>query len=277
VLVEKRTAPWQGPLLVLPPIEGRSYIASVWVKLVETDHPATVRLVLTRVSEGTVTNLLLKEIQADPRTWQHVEGEFIGNKQADSDINTLSLEVDKPDVDYLIDDFIVAYAELSVELQAAARAAKDRESAFISNGSVEEGLEPWSHQGGVISRSTAYAHTGKHSLLIAGRKQEWNAPMMPVEGLKDDKSYRFSIFVRLSDGLKPANVKLTLKRTTSGQTSFVSVGGGQATSTAWTEISGTFSASNVSDSERISTYLECEDPLASYFVDSLTIEELSSE
>lgn len=275
ILVKSRTAPWQGPLLVLPPLEGRPYSASIWIKLIETERASGVRLILTRVSDGDLVNLVLKEIQAEPRTWQKLEGEFIGNLQSDSDINTLSLEVDDVDATYLVDDFIVAYAELSGELQAAALAAKTREAFLVANGSVEEGLEPWSHQGGVITRSTAYAHTGSHSLLIADRKQEWNAPMMDLKGLEDHKSYRFSIFARLNDGQPAANMRLTLKRTTAGQTSFMSIASGQTTSTTWTEISGTFSASNISDSERISVYLECEDPMVSYFVDTLTIEEIA--
>lgn len=276
VLVANRTASWQGPLLTLPPLEGRSYNASVWVKLIETDQATRIKLILTRVSDGTITNLLLNEIQAEPRTWQKVEGEFIGNSQSDSDINTLSLEVDNADISYLVDDIVVSYAELSATLQAAALATTTKKSDFVTNGSVEEGLEPWSHQGGVISRSTSYAHTGEHSLLIAGRKQEWNAPVIFVKGLEDRKLYRFSIFVRLSDGQPSANVKLTLKRTTAGQTTFISLATGHATSTVWTEMAGTFSASNISESERVSVYLECEDPTASYFVDTFTVEEVTT-
>ncbi len=273
LLVSNRTASWHGPLVVLPGLEnGRAYNASVWIKLIETDLPARAKLMWTQVVGGSLTELVLAEMDVEPRMWVKLEGEFIGNSQPQSAINTLSLDVDKVDVKYLVDDFMVAYAELSAQLQAKAVAAKSVLTDLIVNGDVEQGLEPWTHQGGVITRSSAYANTGSYSLLISGRLQEWNAPMMPVKGMENNKQYRFSVFVRLNDGESAANVKLTMRRTTAGQTTFAPLGSGQASSTTWSEISGTFSASNIEESEHVAVYLEAENPTASYFVDTLTIE-----
>lgn len=273
LLVANRTASWHGPLVVLPGLEkGRAYNASVWIKLLETDQPARAKLMWTQVVGGSLTELVLAEKDVEPRVWVKLEGEFIGNSQPQSAINTLSLDVDKVDVKYLVDDFMVAYAELSAQLQAKAVAAKSMITDLIVNGDVEQGLEPWTHQGGVITRSSAYANTGSHSLLISGRLQEWNAPMMPVKGMENNKLYRFSVFVRMNDGESAANVKLTIRRTTAGQTTFVSLGSGQASNNTWSEISGTFSAGNIEESEHVAVYLEAENPTASYFVDTMTIE-----
>lgn len=275
ILVSNRKAAWHGPMLMLQPLErGRAYSASVWIKLLETDQPAVAKLNWTQVSEGVLTALTLTEIRAEPLTWQKLEGEFIGNPQSDSDINALTIEVDNPEVKYLVDDFIVTYAELSAEMQAAAAAVKSQITNLIVNGDLEQGLEPWTHQGGVISRSSAHVHSGQYSLLMAGRKQEWNAPMMPLRGLKDNTLYRFSIFVRMNDGEPSTNVRLTIKRTTSGQTTFTPLGGGSANSGGWTEIVGTFSAANITQSENVSIYLEAEHPSVSYFIDTLTAEEV---
>lgn len=273
IMVSRRTASWHGPLIVLPTLEkGRPYTASIWIKLIETDQPSPAKLVWKQIADGVETNLTLAEVIVEPRIWVKLEGEFIGGTQPESVINTLSLDVDEIDVKYLVDDIIVAYAELSAELQASAVREKTKVSAMITNGGVEDGLEPWSNQGGVISRSSAYAHTGKYSLLIAGRRQEWNAPMLTVKGMENDKVYRFSIFVRMNDGEPATDVKFTMKRTTAGQTTFMSLGSGMATSHGWSEVSGTFSAANISDSEYVSVYLEAGHPTASYFVDTLTVE-----
>ena len=277
VLVSNRTASWHGPMLVLPPLEGgRAYSASVWIKLLETEQPSAVKLEWMQVAEGALTSVTLAEIQAEPLVWQKLEGEFISSGLAGSDINVLSVEVDKAEIKYLMDDVIVTYAELSADMQAAAAAARPKVTNMIVNGDVELGLEPWIHQGGVISRSSAYAHKGNYSLQIAGRKQEWNAPMMPVKGLQDEKHYRFSIFVRMDDGEPSTNVRLTMRRVTSGQTTFLTLGGGTASSAGWTEITGVFSASNASQSENVSVYLEALHPTASYFVDTLTVEEIAA-
>lgn len=278
ILVSNRTAPWHGPLLVLPPLEkARAYSASVWIKLLETEHPATVKLEWTQVSEGVLTSVTLAEIYAEPLVWQKLEGEFISSGRGNSDINSLSLEVNRAEIKYLVDDFIVTYAELSAEMQAAAAAERAKVTNMIANGDVEQGLEPWTHQGGVISRSSAYAHTGRYSLLIAGRKQEWNAPMMPVHGLQDDKLYRFSLFVRLNDGELPTDVRLTMRRVTAGQTTFLTMGSASATSAGWTEVTGTMTAGNISQSEHVAVYLEAMSPTASYFVDTLTVEEITKD
>lgn len=276
VLVENRTTHWQGPLLTLPPMqESVTYRASVWIRLLNTDNPARVKLILTRVSGGSPTTLVLKDISAEPRTWQNVAGEFVGAAQADTDIYALSLEVESTDK-YLLDDILVARADMSEKWQATPTAVKAAEMDFISNGGVEEGVEPWTHQGGIISRSVSHAHTGKHSLLISGRKQEWNAPMMFVKSLQDNQLYRFSIFARLNEGQRAANVRLTLRRTTAGQTTFTPIATSQATDAGWTEVAGTFSAGDISESEKVSVYLECEDPTASYFVDTLSVERIST-
>jgi Carbohydrate binding domain. len=273
LLVSNRTAPWHGPLVILPALEnGRVYSASVWVKLIETDFPARAKLVWSQVVGGAFTELALAEMDVEPRVWVKLEGEFIGNAQPESTINALGLEVDKVDVKYLVDDFMVVYAELSAELQARAVEAKSKVMDLIVNGDVEQGLEPWTHQGGVITRSSAYANTGSYSLLISGRQREWNAPMIPVKGMENNKLYRFSVFARMNDGEPATNLKLTMRRTTAGQTTFVSLGTGQATSTTWSEVSGTFSAGNIAESEQVTVYLEAESPTASYFVDTLTVE-----
>ena len=273
LLVSNRTASWHGPLVVLPAMEnGRAYSASVWIKLIETDLPARVKLMWTQVVGGYLNELALVEMDVEPRVWVKLEGEFIGNSQPQSTINALSLDVDKVDVKYIVDDFMVAYAELSAQLQEKAVAAKSQIADLIVNGDVEQGLEPWTHQGGVITRSSAHANTGSSSLLISGRLQEWNAPIMPVKGMENNKQYRFSVFARMNDGESAANVKLTIRRTTAGQTTFVTLGSGQASSTTWSEISGTFSASNIEESEQVAVYLEAENPTASYFVDTMTVE-----
>lgn len=96
--------------------------------------------------------------------------------------------------------------------------------------------------------------------------------MMPVKGMENNKLYRFSVFARMNDGEPAANVKLTMRRTTAGQTTFISLGSGQASSTGWSEISGTFIADNAAESEQVAVYLEAESPTASYFVDTMTVE-----
>lgn len=275
VLVRRREASWQGPFLKLPMLDpGKAYRASVWVKPLKVEQSTQVKLVLTRVVQGISTSLVLGEIKAEPEVWQKVEGEFVGAAQWSDDITALSLDVDRIDTHYLFDDVMVAYAEFSDELEAAAAVVVASGLALMRNGGVEDGLEHWSHQGGVISRSNAQVHSGEHSLLISGRSAGWHGPTMALRGLKDNIHYHFGVFVRLSEGEQPANVQLTMKRVTKGQVSFIPIANAQATSTDWAKVGGTFSATNISESEEIILYVESNSPTASYFVDTLTAEEV---
>lgn len=275
VLVKDRQETWHGPFLKLPMLEpGTAYRASIWVKPVDTRQPSQVKLILTRVVQGISTSLVLGEIKAEPEVWQKVDGEFVGAAHWSDDITALSLDVDSIDTRYLFDDVMVAYAEFSDELEAAAAAVVAGGLALLRNGDVEDGLEHWSHQGGVISRSNAQAHSGEHSLLVSGRSEGWHGPTMALRGLKDYTRYHFGVFVRLNEGEQPANVQLTMKRVTKGQVSFIPIANALASSTDWVKIGGAFSAPNISESEEIILYVESNNPTASYFVDTLTAEEV---
>lgn len=277
VRVSNRTANWQGPLITLPPLKGKSYTASAWINLINAERTANVKLILMQVSDEDAVSMPLAEIEATPRTWQKVEGQIVGTK-TDNSISVLRMEVEGSDIDYLVDDILIEEAALASELEeklereAPVRPASSA-ARFISNGDVEEGLEPWTHQGGKITRSRQYAHSGEYSLLISERKLEWHAPMMTVSGLQDNKLYHFSIFARLVEGFPADTAQLTLKQMIDGKPIFTAIANSRVSNSGWTEIAGSISASNFSISGQVSVYLECGNPIASYYVDSLTVEE----
>lgn len=276
VLVTDRQEPWHGPLLRLPPLEARqAYRASFWLKPIDTEQPTQIKLILIRVAEGQAMSVPLSDIQAKPGVWQRLDGEFSSAINWEDDIIALSLEVDEVDTQYLIDDVMVAHAEFSDGLQAAAAAAV--ESRLRRYGDLEESIEPWHHQGGVISRSKAQANTGDYSLLISGRTESWHAPTIPLHGLEDNKKYKFSIFARLNEGEPTTNMNLTLKRITKGQTSYIRIASAKATSSEWVNVAGVYSSANISESEYVVLYLESDGATTSYFVDTLTVESISEQ
>ncbi|TVZ41598.1 carbohydrate binding protein [Alteromonadaceae bacterium 2753L.S.0a.02] len=279
LMIEGRTEVWQGPLIVLPNLEpGQAFTVSAWVKSQDTLDSTNFSLVLTRVVDGNDTRYVIAKSLVEPGSWQKVEGDFVAVQHGGDIIRTLHLEVEPAFTNYLLDDITVAYAEFSAELEAAAlESAKSKSDGFVFNGSVEDGLVPWRHQGGFITRSSAQAHTGEHSVLITGRTAGWQGPLMEVNGLRDNEKYKVSIFTRLQDGTSPAEMKLTLKRVTKGQATFVSLGIGTANDSGWTEIAGVFTSPNISQAERVSVYLESTNPTASYYVDTLTVQKVTPD
>lgn len=269
--VRNRTAIWQGPLLTLPPLEARPYTASFWVKLINTDRTADVKLVLTQVSDSGPVNMPIAEINVTPRTWHKVEGSFVGTRS--DHMHVLRVEVDGADIDYLVDDIMVDESGQPAEYEAEEFAQPAPKSNFVSNGDLEEGLEPWTYQGGKITRTRQHAHSGEYSLLTSERTQGWHAPVMVVKGLEDHTLYRFSIFVRLTDEFPTATVQLTLRQVIDGKLVFTALANEKVTNSGWTEVAGSYSATNFNISGQTSVYLECGNPVASYYVDTLTVEE----
>ncbi len=278
LLVQHRRDTWHGPFLRLPPLEpGKAFRLAVWIKLAGDESPTTASLIITRTADGENRTLKLAETELSPNGWIKLEGEFYSVNQIADDIVTAHVEVKSRTAKYFMDDISVSYSDGSGELARwAAGTVAPAATAFIRNGSVEDGLDPWSHQGGVISRSSERAHTGEYSILITNRTEGWHAPTLDVNGLQNNITYRFSIFVYVEGGQQPADMKLTLKRITDGQTSYTTLATQTVESGAWVEVAGPFVAANASRSRAVTVYLESSDPEMSYYVDTLTVEEVTS-
>lgn len=270
ILVKERTETWQGPLLRLPPLQpSQGYRVSAWIKPLHTDQATDVTLVLTKVVDGITTQTKLAHTIAEPHSWHKVEGEFAVPSTSGEQIRTLHFDVEHVSTSYLIDDVMVAYSEYSEDLTEKAHVINADEQVIL-NGGAEEDLAYWSHQGGVISRTSAQAHTGKYSIFISARSRSWHAPTMDVPGLKNSQRYKFSVFTKLEEGHPPTEMKLTLKRITNGQVTYTVLAEGLANDTDWTEMIGLFSAPNITESQPVTVYVESDSPTVSYYVDTLT-------
>lgn len=277
LLVQNRGDTWHGPFLRLPPLApGKVFRLTVWIKLAEDEPSTAASLMVTRTADGENRTLTLAEADLRPDGWIQLEGEFISVNQVADDIVTAHVEVESRTAKYFMDDISIAYSDGSGDpVMWAAGDEKSAPTEFIRNGSAEEGLEPWGRQGGAISHSAERAHTGEYSVLITNRTQVWHAPTMDVSGLQNNIAYEFSIFVYIEDGQPPADMKLTLKRVTDGQTSYVTLATREAVeSGAWVEVAGRFVAANASRSQAVTVYLESSDPEMSYYVDTLTVTEV---
>lgn len=275
IRVSNRTAVWEGPLLTLPPLETESYTVSAWIKLINTQRTARVKLILMQAADSGSVSVPLTEVEVTPGAWQKVEGRIAGLK-SENNLHVLRFEVEGTDIDYLVDDILIEETALASELEttlepdALAQAAPA--PGIVFNGGLESGLEPWTYLGGVISRSKQQAYSGDYSLLITDRTEPWHAPTMMLNGLEDNRLYRFSIFVRLTEEFSSVPVQLTLKQVIGGESFFLPIANAAVSNSGWTEVAGSLSVPDFSKSQELSLYLESVDPLASYYVDNLTIE-----
>lgn len=272
--IGKRDYPWNGPMVRLPKLESEQvYRVWAWIKLIENREPSKASLVLNRVAGGINSSFTLGQTTMRHGEWIQIQGEFAAAPEGNESITTIHVRMENTRSSYLIDDVTVALAEFSGELESTELSqALVISSPLIQNGSAEDGMSFWSHQGGVISRSNQQAHTGEHSILISNRSETWNAPLMPITGLKDNAAYRVSLFARLEAGTEPSEVQLTIKTVIDGQAAYLPIGSAIATDDAWANVGGIFRSSTVSKASAVSVYLESPNPTASYYVDSLSVE-----
>ncbi|HEY7773449.1 MAG TPA: carbohydrate binding domain-containing protein [Marinagarivorans sp.] len=275
LFISNRTESWHGMLLRLPRLEQeKAFKVSLWVKLDNVEFPSNATMVLTRVMSGKINTVELANAEIIPGAWQKLEGTFTTLSEFLDSLATIHIDMSVVSANYHIDDITLSYAEFDAEKSFAASAQK---SDIVRNGDVELGLDYWSHQGGAINVSTKHAHSGKQSIFISDRLQNWNAPTMELHDLKSDLQYRVSIFTRLKEGTAPTQVRLTLKSETSGQTAYMPLASAKATDANWIAVSGVFSGASVKNADSVIVYLEASDPTASYYVDTLTVEALLPE
>jgi hypothetical protein len=231
LLVQGRTTSWHGPVMpVLKTLPaGRMYEASVWVRLAEGEEPTVIRLSM-KVDMGEdgiqYPDIAQAEVAADG--WTRLRGTFTHNPEGAVQDLTLYVQSDSDSVSFYVDDLTL-----------------DPLSNLITNGGVEEGVNPWRSQGPVmISQSSDQKHGGNYSLLITGRSGTWHAPVMDLPQLAAGRSYQASIWVRLVAGSPSSQLKLTLKRLEAGkdesEAEYLPLGESSVTADAWVQLSGVF-------------------------------------
>lgn len=132
----------------------------------------------------------------------------------------------------------------------------------------------WSPFGSVtISASTAQAHSGTYSGRVTNRTDTYMGISQSLQSaLTSGQIYDISAWVRLASGASQT-VNLTMKKTDAGGTTYSSVASGSVSSTAWTQLSGSY-ALNVSGS-LTSLVLYAEVPTStnvSYYLDDLSVQ-----
>jgi hypothetical protein len=144
-------------------------------------------------------------------------------------------------------------AALPAEVGPAAAAAS---SNLLTNGDMENGTTGWSVFGaGTLSSSTSPVHGGSRSLSRTGRTAAWNGPAQTVtSALTNNTSYTASVWVRSHSGAPTGRV--TLQVTAGGTTSYVHLAQGAVSSSGWTQLTGTATASWSGSLSSASFYVE---------------------
>lgn len=154
------------------------------------------------------------------------------------------------------------------------------ETTVIVRSDFEDGTtQGWGPRGSGVSVTavTEQSHAGSYSLKTTGRSANWHGPSLNLLGrLQPGVTYAIEGYVRLVTGQPTSTLKLTMQRTPSGGTTQYDqiAAADNVSDSGWTRLSGTYTFSG--ELSELQLYLESSDPTSQYYLDDLTISQLSA-
>lgn len=145
---------------------------------------------------------------------------------------------------------------------------------FIEGGGAEFGIDNWSYQGDIsISQSAAQAHSGRYSLLVAGRTASWHGPRMNLpRDLPVGEDYLVTAWVRLAGNTPQSELNITVKRQVAGADQFRGIDSVVVPVGQWVMLAGTYTHEVAADDGGdFYVYLESPNSTASFYVDDLAL------
>lgn len=222
-----RTADWQGPVYPLTSLvqTGYGYTASAWA---QASAAAPLNLTAKIVCDGVEQYVNLASATATPGQWSYLTGTL--SVPQCTTLAELDLYVNGPPagVDVIVDD-----AYVGGETSAYGKN-------LVPNGGFEAGLSGWSTWGATLSASTAQAHGGTTSAMVTDRTATYLGPVYWMGTLMAPGSkYAVTAWARLGAGADQ-QVNFTAQTSCDGAATYSQMATGQANSTGWTPITGTF-------------------------------------
>jgi glucuronoarabinoxylan endo-1,4-beta-xylanase len=141
------------------------------------------------------------------------------------------------------------------------------------NPGFESGTSPWYGFGAAVTASTAQKHSGSYSGYVTGRNSgTWNGVAQSFLGvMQPGTTYTISALVRLASGdNQPVN--LTIRKTDGGGTSYSYIGGGTATSTGWTQLSGSYTLNVSGTLAELFLYMEGPPTNVNFYADDFIVD-----
>jgi hypothetical protein len=261
-VITGRTASWNGIAtnllgLVVP---GASYEASLWARI---GGSASDQLALTaKITCAGASSQFVRVASAtgSDNQWVQMSGVLAVPNCTLTEL-TLYVEGPQAGVDIYIDD-------VSVQQQLAGLGAN-----LVTNPDFESGTSGWFGWGSVaISSTTAQAHGGLRSALVANRTASWNGMATSLLGrVTPGKSYATSAWARLGSG--SSFTALTVKTTCSGSAStFRQVANATGSSTSWVPLNGTLTVDNCTLTE-LTLYIEGPPAGVDVYLDDVAVRE----
>ena len=144
---------------------------------------------------------------------------------------------------------------------------------LVLNPGFESGTANWSAMGSAtLTAPTTLPHTGSRSGLLQNRTQTWEGISQSMLGLMQaGVTYNVSVWVRLVSG-GSQTVLLTFKKTDGNGDNWTQGATGTATSTGWTQISGSYTLTVSGTLTELTMYIEGPAAGVSFYADDFVVE-----
>lgn len=230
LLTTNRTATYMGPSLNLLGVQGvvagATYQVTAYVLLAAPDASnPTVTISTKTVNCASASGTFGTTATSGPLSstvWTKVQGTFSFSDQPGPP-SSLVLFVQSSSA---TDSFYLSGVTIS-ELTPPPVSVSQQDNSGITSTFEDGGLDGWSSRTGqsAVQNSTAYAHTGTHSLLTTGRVANYDGPQISVsDKMYVGSVYNISVWVRMAqmDGSSHV-INMSLQTTQNGQTSYPSI------------------------------------------------------
>jgi endo-1,4-beta-xylanase len=159
---------------------------------------------------------------------------------------------------------------LGVVAAALACGAGTAQAQLVSHSFEDGTLQGWFARGHTLVNTTEAARTGEHSLKVTGRTAGWNGPGLDLRGvLQPNTEYQISAWVRTVSGQPDAPINFTMENVP-GANQWQWVGSTTATSTAWSQIQGSFTT-GAATYTTLQLYAESSNTTLEFYLDDVTI------
>lgn len=131
--------------------------------------------------------------------------------------------------------------------------------------------------GVTLAAVTEASHGGTRSLKTTGRTADWHGPSLDLSSrFQPGATYAVEGYVRLVAGQPASTLKITVQRETASGTQWDQVAASDNVGdAAWVRLAGEYTFAAGSSAPQI--YVESTDPTSQYYLDDLTITQLSSD
>ncbi len=142
-------------------------------------------------------------------------------------------------------------------------------SGLIVNGSFDDGTTGWFGFGGATLAAVSNPACGGLAAAVTGRTQTYHGPAQSLIGrVAAGETIGLSAWVRVA-GAPSAALKMTLKTTAGGQSTYAQIAAATAIDTAWTRLSGSAVANWTGELTELTAYVEGAPAGVDIFVDNV--------